>query len=303
MEDLFGKKLEEARTKQGITLRQASEALKIRSDFLLAFENEHGDIPLPDVYKRGFIKLYARYLKLDPEEIAEAFSNHQRQITKQVLTGPKKEEKEILGRMAINEPYTTSLNYNERFENNQTTLPLEEEKKSSTTHTAPKKTIQGNNVTSSAKRFNFKLPSWGLGAHQRIYLKIGIIFGGSLLVFLLATLTFKGFSSSSNAKGIDKQRFLDKPSEGNLATYQKLTSPSTLEQLTLNGEENIHVIVRQENDKQKLFAGYVDAQNPVTITRKGPVKVHFSNGSALSILKADGKVIKPKKDGVGWIEI
>ena len=38
------------------------------------FENNRFDQDLPDLYKRGFIKVYAKFLKLDPDKIAQSFS-------------------------------------------------------------------------------------------------------------------------------------------------------------------------------------------------------------------------------------
>jgi cytoskeleton protein RodZ len=70
----IGEKLMEARKKAGVSLREASEATKVRSDFLAAMEdNGFDDIPLPDIYKLGFLKLYARYLKLDIEKVSATF--------------------------------------------------------------------------------------------------------------------------------------------------------------------------------------------------------------------------------------
>lgn len=38
---------------------------KIRTEYLSNFENDNFDFDLPDVYKRGFVKMYARFLKID----------------------------------------------------------------------------------------------------------------------------------------------------------------------------------------------------------------------------------------------
>lgn len=65
----IGESLEEARKRRGISLREAAEATKIRSDYLLSLENNAQDIDLPEVYRRGFLRIYAKYLKLDPEKI------------------------------------------------------------------------------------------------------------------------------------------------------------------------------------------------------------------------------------------
>ena len=62
-----GQKLEEARNRKGISIREASESTKIRGDYLTAFEAGNFDLKLPDVYLRGFIRVYARFLGIDPE--------------------------------------------------------------------------------------------------------------------------------------------------------------------------------------------------------------------------------------------
>lgn len=65
----IGEKLEEARNKKGISVREAAEATKIRGDFLAAMENDSMDIMLPKIYIRGFIGNYAKFLKLNPNEL------------------------------------------------------------------------------------------------------------------------------------------------------------------------------------------------------------------------------------------
>ena len=65
----IGQKLEEARNRKGISLREATESTKIRGDYLSAFESGNFDINLPEVYLRGFVRLYARFLDLDQEAV------------------------------------------------------------------------------------------------------------------------------------------------------------------------------------------------------------------------------------------
>jgi cytoskeletal protein RodZ len=65
----IGQKLEEARNRKGISLREASESTKIRGDYLSAFESSSFDINLPEVYLRGFVRLYARFLDLDQDAV------------------------------------------------------------------------------------------------------------------------------------------------------------------------------------------------------------------------------------------
>ena len=60
-----------------MTLREAAEFTKIRTDYLQSMEaNQFESIPLADVYKRGFVKLYAKYLRLDDEKAGADFNTH-----------------------------------------------------------------------------------------------------------------------------------------------------------------------------------------------------------------------------------
>lgn len=73
----LGERLQEARQRLGVTTREAADVTKIRSDFLQAMEaNQFESIPLGDVYKRGFTKIYAKYLRLDDEKAVADFNTH-----------------------------------------------------------------------------------------------------------------------------------------------------------------------------------------------------------------------------------
>ncbi|MDR3229112.1 MAG: helix-turn-helix domain-containing protein [Puniceicoccales bacterium] len=66
----IGEKLTEARQRQGLRVEEAAEFTHVRAEYLRALENDQFEaIPLTDVYRRGFIKIYARFLKLDPDRI------------------------------------------------------------------------------------------------------------------------------------------------------------------------------------------------------------------------------------------
>ncbi len=69
----IGDRLAEARKRLGIALREASEATKIRTDYLQSMETGSFDFSLPEIYKVGFLKIYARYLKLDADKLASDY--------------------------------------------------------------------------------------------------------------------------------------------------------------------------------------------------------------------------------------
>ncbi len=70
----IGERLEEARKRKGISIREAAEATKIRGDYLHKFENNQFDIKLPEIYIRGFLRTYANFLKVPPEKIVADYN-------------------------------------------------------------------------------------------------------------------------------------------------------------------------------------------------------------------------------------
>lgn len=93
----IGEKLEEARKRRGISLREASEVTKIRSEYLGNFENNTFDLKLPEVYIRGFLRSYAQFLKLNGDKIITDYNAHQ--LGESEFSRP--DNREFLGRMDI----------------------------------------------------------------------------------------------------------------------------------------------------------------------------------------------------------
>lgn len=95
----IGERLEEARKRKGISVREAAETTKIRGDYLQKFEANSFDLDLPPLYIRGFIRSYARFLDLDPERILNDLDS--------VISEGKptrRETREVYGRVDFAEP-------------------------------------------------------------------------------------------------------------------------------------------------------------------------------------------------------
>jgi cytoskeleton protein RodZ len=92
----IGERLEEARKKKGISIREAAEATKIRGDYLSQFENNRFDINLTEIYVRGFLRSYALYLKLSGDKILNDYATLGRGETR-----PRQPSREIYGRMDV----------------------------------------------------------------------------------------------------------------------------------------------------------------------------------------------------------
>jgi cytoskeletal protein RodZ len=65
----LGELLKETRQNKGVSLEEVEEELKIRNKYLQALEEEDFSIMPPEVYVKGFLRNYAIYLGLDPEEV------------------------------------------------------------------------------------------------------------------------------------------------------------------------------------------------------------------------------------------
>jgi len=70
----LGERFRAAREERGLTLSEVGEQLRIRSVYLAAIEEETWKAIGAPVYIRGFLRTYARFLGLDPEEAVAEFN-------------------------------------------------------------------------------------------------------------------------------------------------------------------------------------------------------------------------------------
>jgi cytoskeleton protein RodZ len=95
----IGEKLEEARKRKGISIREAAETTKIRGDYLQKFEANSFDVDLPPLYIRGFLRSYARFLDLDPDRVVGDYDSLNAREGKPV----RRENREVYGRVDFGE--------------------------------------------------------------------------------------------------------------------------------------------------------------------------------------------------------
>jgi cytoskeleton protein RodZ len=96
----IGERLEEARKRKGISIREAAETTKIRGDYLQKFEANSFDVDLPPLYVRGFLRSYARFLELDPDRLVGDFDALDGREAKPA----RRENREVFGRVDFSEP-------------------------------------------------------------------------------------------------------------------------------------------------------------------------------------------------------
>ena len=96
----IGERLEEARKRKGISIREASEATKIRSEYLHKLESNSFDLGLPEIYIRGFLRNYAVYLKLNGDKLVADYKS----LVPTEGRASRRENRETYGRMDIGQP-------------------------------------------------------------------------------------------------------------------------------------------------------------------------------------------------------
>src|SRR5215469_5649088 len=70
----LGERFRAAREARGLSLSDVAEQIRIRSVYLGAIEDENWSAIGAPVYTRGFLRTYARFLGLDPEEVVNEFN-------------------------------------------------------------------------------------------------------------------------------------------------------------------------------------------------------------------------------------
>src|SRR3954447_21839587 len=88
----LGDMLRDAREVRGLSLAEVERDTKIRAKYITALEdNKLGDLPGP-VYARGFLRNYASYLGLDPQQVIDLFEE-ERQPTRNKIKAARGERK------------------------------------------------------------------------------------------------------------------------------------------------------------------------------------------------------------------
>lgn len=69
IEEKAGERLRQARNSLHLNLKQVAYKTGIKQDYLIAMENENFSVLPSGLYGKNFIKKYAQFLQIDPEEI------------------------------------------------------------------------------------------------------------------------------------------------------------------------------------------------------------------------------------------
>lgn len=272
----IGERLEEARKREGISLREAAEATKIRSDFLGYIEQNKMDFDLPEIYKRGFLKNYARYLKLDVDKIMTDYNAQQ--LSNSRLG--KKGGAEWFGQMEIKKP-----------EGSESPEQVESEDPAPYGRIAAK-TTRTEDVSEEEEE----------DTDKTFYIKIGLVFVGVIaLVFVVAGLVMAILGSDSSSD-LGAEPELRDSSE--VATPEDTVPPVAVDtnSITLIASGNVYVLVKQQSDNTELYRNTMSEGESVTLEKDGPVDILFTAGENL-VIEQGGKRFRPNASGTAKISL
>ena len=240
----IGERLEEARKRKGITVREAAEATKIRGEYINNFESNSFKINIPDIYIRGFLRSYASYLKLNSDKIITDYNAH--------LLGEgksqRRENREFLGRLELQqqpaepEPQSAGIISDEE---------IQREEEAGDTETIWEK----------------------LNLDKDVALKIGIAVGLSfvvLFVIIWGVLSFIGGE--------------EPPADSPLTQTPAAVAPAAdATPFTLIANDDVRVEVKQIDGDRTLFFEVIPQGEQRELRASGSIRISYSNAAALSI--------------------
>ena len=93
----FGEVLQRERQLRGLTLREAAHATKVSTRYLEALEHNDFDTLPGGVYNKGFLRVYAQFIGLDPEEMVNyyLYEISQRQHETELVPSRRREERHL----------------------------------------------------------------------------------------------------------------------------------------------------------------------------------------------------------------
>lgn len=173
----IGERLEEARKRKGVSIREAAEATKIRGDYLQKFESNQFDLGLADLYVRGFLRSYAQFLKLPADKVVNDFNG----LGHGATARPRTPSREIYGRMDLS-----------------VATAEDGDKESAPSSPQPEPAPTRRDPSSFTRGGGSGMPA-GPAIDPSLVLKIGLGLGGVLVILLIIWIAKSIFGGSHPA--------------------------------------------------------------------------------------------------------
>jgi len=259
----IGEKLEQARTAKGLSIKEVAHATKIRAEFLSCMEKNDFSYNMPSVYKRGFLRLFSDFLKLNTEEILRDYTL----LEEESLFDSRGIAPYVLGRITAQEEQADTaaepIKSEERYEN---------------------KDYFANSNSSDFE------------ANKYRYIKLGSIFVG---VVLLVVMVFYvgGKLMSNSSRDVVNPDLGDSPVVTTPANTAPVLAPNEFE-LAIGALGETYITLYYENDTANpLFTGAIHAGENKTFKIKGNVMLKATDVERLKIAKGGKDVSMGNRKG------
>lgn len=270
----IGERLEEARKRKGVTIREAAEATKIRGDYLNSFENNNFSINVPDIYTRGFLRSYCQFLKVNSEKIITDYNANLLGEAK----AAKREHREFFGRMELQ----------------QTPLVNEETKQGT-----PAAENQSSGLLSEEEEED--KPSFLDKIDKEAAIKIGIVSVIAILIVIVGIWIFRSLTSGGIDDATVQQQNATRLVPTDQSTPASSTAPATAtETFYLVAVGDVRVSVT-ELSTGKLLLDYfpMTAGDRQPVEKSGRVKIDYTAGENLRV-EIKGILNQTGKTGPGY---
>lgn len=273
----IGERLEEARKKKGISIREAAEATKIRGDYLQKFESNQFDIGLTEIYTRGFLRTYASFLKLPSDRIMSDYAALGRGDIR-----PRQPNREIYGRMDISVASASEAS-------DRGSPPADEP--------AAAESAPARQQAHYPRGQRSSMPS---GPDPAIVFK-WIKIGGAVVAVLLIVLIIRALFSGSGARNAARTPEPTAPA----ATSQAQSQPNQ-RTITLVAVDTVFVRITQlvppDTDGPTVWSGTLNRGQKQQVALPGPVNIWASAGENLRV-ESGGKEYPTGFTGYGHAQI
>ncbi len=240
----IGERLEEARKRKGVSIREAAEATKIRGDYLQKFESNQFDLGLAELYVRGFLNSYAQFLKLPAEKIVNDFNG----LGLGANGRPRTPSREVYGRMDLSVASTEEAAVSEPASAGPETQPAPSRRN-------PPSFTRGGGTLSSGPAIDPNL-----------------VFKGGLVLVGLVVLALVIWGVKSMMHGAVT------PSPAAASVVQTVPEQTII----LIALDDVRVKVAQEDGKE-LYQGNLVRGETHTLPKKGPIFITASEGKNLKV--------------------
>ena len=253
----IGERLEEARKRRGVTVREASEETKIRGEYLNSFESNNFSINIPEVYVRGFLRSYSSYLKVGSDQIVTDYNA----ILLSDGKTPKRENRELYGRLEL-----------------KATRDAETEHATAAEHSKPESSSNADNSGGSSFLSN-------LNIDKALAIKLGIIGTVAILTIVALIWIISSLISKDNSG----------PGDDSVNQVEAITEIPK-ETIKLIAKGDVRVSVMQFEPRQILYEGPLSAGESMDIEKTGKVYLSYDKGSNLIVEKDGQKFGMPSED-------